>query len=512
VNINARLLKGSIMNTTVLFAQVIVSFVITPVLVHSLGDRAYGIWILVLSLIGYYSIFDLGISSSVARFVSRAAGKNEEMQIQSTINTALVLYAFIGAGALAVTVVLALFAGRFASTPSEISAVRACILIVGSLVAAGFPVRVFQGVLKAFLRYDLVAVAGLAKLFTANILIWIFIRGGHGIAALAAITALAGALEVLLTIFFAKRAFPALKLGTRFFRRETRIEVFSYSWRVFIIAITQQIKFKIDSLVIAGLLAVELVTHYSIGARFMDYFIDLVGNLVGGQLLPVFSRYDGRGDHARMRERFLNATRVSTLVSTFTGGSLAFYGGAFIERWMGPHFGSSYNVLLILVAPFTISLAQTPSVGFLYGTSKHHHIAWINSGAAVVNLTLSILLARTFGMYGVALGTAIELTITYLFVFPTVTCWVAGIPAQRYFCDAVGLTMLKTLLPMAVYFFVVSRFLAPSYPRLFALGILQAVVFAPVAFYFVLGKTERELLLHAFRPSRTKPPDSVAIP
>lgn len=500
MNIGRNLLKGSVVSTIALVAQVVLAFVITPLLVRCLGVQTYGVWLLLTAIVGQYALFDFGISSAVARFVAAAAGKSDETEIHAVVNTALVLFAFVGAACLLVTCGLALFADRLAARPEDASIIRNCVLIVGGLVALGFPVRIFQGVLKAYLRYDLIAFAGLAKLILTNLLIWIFLPAGYGIVCLALITALAGVIEYVLTIRFACRAFPALRLGIGFYRPTTRGSLLDYSWRSFILGVTQQIRFKLDLVVIASVLREKsLITHYSIGARFMDHFVELVGNLVGGQLMPVFSRYEGRGELDLVRDRFLSATRVSTIVSVFFGASLAFYGGAFIERWMGPGFGDSATILLILAGPFTLALAQTPGVGLLYGMSKHHLLAWICAGAAVVNLTLSVVFAKMYGMNGVAMGTAVELTLNFLFVFPIVVCRVANVPLRTFFADALFGTLAKCLLPLGLYFFSVRQFLEPGYLRLFLLVVGQAVVFAPAVFYGVLRKGERELLVGAFR-------------
>ncbi len=500
MNIGRSLLKGSVVSTIALVAQVVLAFVVTPLLVHSLGVQTYGIWLLLTSLIGQYALFDFGISSAVARFVSAASARNDEAEIHAVVNTALALFAIIGTACLLLTLGLAFFADRLASAPDEVAVVRTCVLIVGSLVAVGFPVRVFQGILKAYLRYDLIAFAGLAKLILTNLLIWILLRAGYGIVCLAVITALAGVIEYFLTIRFAYRAFPALRLGFGSYRSATRGMLLDYSWRSFILGVTQQIRFKLDLVVIASVLREKsLITHYSIGARFMDQFVELVGNLVGGQLMPVFSRYEGRGEYDLVRDRFLSATRVSTIVSVFFGASLAFYGGAFIERWMGPGFGDSTTILLILAGPFTLALSQTPGVGLLYGLSKHHLLAWICAGAAVVNLTLSVVFAKIYGMNGVALGTAVELTLNFLFVFPVVVCRVAKVPLRTFFADALFGTLAKCLLPLGLYFFAVRQLLEPGYLRLILLVVGQAVVFAPAVFYGVLRKDERELLRGAFR-------------
>jgi len=498
VNLSNRLLKGSVMSTISLVIQVAVSFLITPVLVRSLGERSYGMWILVMALIGYYTVFDFGISSSVGRFVSRGAGRKDDGEINRIVNTSLGLYVVVGAACLLLTCLLAFGAGWFVKDPREIESVRGCILIIGSLVSFGFPIRVFQGVLKGLLRYDLSVAAGLAKLAFVNLAIWFMLRD-RGILFLAGITAIGGMIESALLVIFAFRAAPALRLSPGGYHKAGVREILGYSWRSFVVTLMQQIRFKIDSLVVAGLLAVNLVTHYSIGARFMEYFVEIVGNVAGGQLMSVFSQYEGRGDHELIRERFVGATRFSAILSVFVGASLAFYGQAFIERWMGPHFRDSYQVLLILVGPFTLALSQSPSIGLLYGISKHHYIAWTTCGSALVNLVLSLVLAKVWGMYGVAMGTAVELFLSHLLIYPLLVCRAIDLPLARYYIRGLGVPIFASLAVLAAWFLAVSRFLQPEYLRIGLLGIAQVIIFTPVVFFLVLKDDERRLLLQALR-------------
>ena len=49
--------------------DVVVGFLLYPFILHKLGDTASGIWVLIFTITGYYGLFDLGIRSSVVRYV-----------------------------------------------------------------------------------------------------------------------------------------------------------------------------------------------------------------------------------------------------------------------------------------------------------------------------------------------------------------------------------------------------------------------------------------------------------
>ena len=54
-----------------LVVNIAVGFFLSPFVLHHLGDDAFGLWILIFSLTGYYGIFDFGIRSSLIRYVSK---------------------------------------------------------------------------------------------------------------------------------------------------------------------------------------------------------------------------------------------------------------------------------------------------------------------------------------------------------------------------------------------------------------------------------------------------------
>ena len=47
--------------------NILIGVFMSPFILHRLGDTAFGLWVLVFSLTGYYGIFDFGIRSSLVR-------------------------------------------------------------------------------------------------------------------------------------------------------------------------------------------------------------------------------------------------------------------------------------------------------------------------------------------------------------------------------------------------------------------------------------------------------------
>src|SRR5579864_5582324 len=66
-----------------------ISVALTPIMIHYLGDFQYGLWVLVMSVVDYSGILDLGIRPTLHRFVARWKSLNDRVALNETMGTAL---------------------------------------------------------------------------------------------------------------------------------------------------------------------------------------------------------------------------------------------------------------------------------------------------------------------------------------------------------------------------------------------------------------------------------------
>src|SRR5580698_2035770 len=105
MSLKIRALKNVISSWGGLAVNIAVGFFLSPFILHRLGDDAFGLWILIFSLTGYYGLFDLGIRSSIVRYVAKFSANNEQDELNRLVNTAMFTYSAIGVVALGVTLV-----------------------------------------------------------------------------------------------------------------------------------------------------------------------------------------------------------------------------------------------------------------------------------------------------------------------------------------------------------------------------------------------------------------------
>ena len=136
--------------------NVLVGIFLSPYILHHLGDDAFGLWILIFSVTGYYGLFDLGIRSSIVRYVAKYSATDEHDELNRLVNTAMFSYSGIGLVAMAITLVATYYVNSIFRIPPEfVVTARWLLLMVGASVSLGFPLGVFSGILEGLQRFYL---------------------------------------------------------------------------------------------------------------------------------------------------------------------------------------------------------------------------------------------------------------------------------------------------------------------------------------------------------------------
>lgn len=495
-----KLALGSAARVSHVMLVTLVGFFMMPFLVGEMGERWYGIWVAVGSLVASYYLIDFGLASAVTRFVTLSVSTKNDDGVNQVINTALRVYLTLSLLLLLITAILVVAVPWIMDDPGDVTVVRHVLAIVGLTLALGFPFKAFAGIGQAHNRYDLLTLINIAGLIAQVSGTVAVIYAGHGILGLAYVGLASNMLTDVLLFTLVRHLFPALSLSQTHFRKGLVRELFTYSSWTFVTQIAEQVRLRIDALVVAALLNATAVTHYFVGARLAELASNLLyqaTNLV----TPLMTRFHAQGRHADLQDAVIFLTRINIAAGVFVSGALFVLGKAFIERWMGSEFLDTMPVLFTLTAAFSAAFIVNPLDNLLYAVAKHKVLALINVGDAAAKLALSFVLGTIYGLWGVALGTLVPMLVSrFLFVVPY-ACKQAALPVSRYLRETFGsLAVAVSLLGLLAY--AVHPWTAGAgYPRLIILGAAMAVSYAAAAWMLVLRSTDRSRILSIVRKS-----------
>lgn len=467
--------------------NIAVGFFLYPFILHHLGDEASGLWTLIYSLTGYYGIFDFGIRSSLIRYVSKFQATGDKDELARLVNTSLFTYACVGLVLVIPTTLGAFYVDQFFHIPpSFLRDARILFLMVGYTMALGFPLGISGGILEGLQRFDVINWTNIVATLARAALIIYVLGHGLGLLSVALITVSLPLISSAIRAVLAQQLL-AIPYGWKYVGRKSLRQVAGYGSVTFMIIVAARLRFKTDAVIIGSFLSAAAITHFTIGARLVDYASEVVSSLA--QIFtPMSSHFHATGNYDQLRKIFVSGNRACAFVMFPMTVSLVVMGKSVIEAWVGPRYVSSYVILLIVLIPSTFYEAQSTSNRILFGMSLHKSLAYIVLMEGIANVILSIVLVRPLGIVGDAIGTAIPLLCTSLFFLPRHMCRRLNIPIRKFLVEAYFFPVILCL-PMAFVLILMQRsFYAHRYPQLILNMLAGLAVYGVCALWFVLTR------------------------
>ena len=407
------------------------------------------------------------------------------------MNSALALYAIAGVVVMVVCVVVAAFFGRwFKIDPSQLEAARLTVLVAGASLALGFPFGVFGAALSGLQRYDIANAIGMGIAVLRALLFVLVLRMGGGIVALAWVSLAANLVGHLATWAVAHRMLPEVRYARRFVTGGHLRAIGSYSGFAFIGALASSVAFQTDALVITGFLGAALVTPFALASGLVDNVRSLVYSATW-VLSPTASEMETLGEQEKLHTMLIAGAKYSVLLSWPILFALVVFGGNLLATWVGERYRDAALVLTILSVPTLLSLPQSAAAAMLFGISRHKGVVTLSLLNALLNLGLSLMWVKRYGLVGVALGTALPLALISGVATAIYASRAMQLPARRYLWQGhlrPGLAALAFLAPALL----IQRLWHPM--GWWPLGLAIAgswLVFAAVAWVVAVDPLER---------------------
>jgi O-antigen/teichoic acid export membrane protein len=470
-----KLARGSSSGVLRMVLLAIIGFFLMPFTIHKLGSEEYGIWAIAMSFIGYYSFLDLGLSGAVFTHMAYAFGREDQEEARNIYGSSLRIFGAVGLILMAATMVLA--AGVYFLHYTHGALLAEVLLIVGFSTASSFGMRVPFGVLNAGQHFDITSwVLILSAILRAAGTV-IVLNAHHGVIALAWFSVVAAIPANAIVVWCVHRKFPFLKIFSwPRWNRTTARTLFGFGGPVLIGQIADRIRFQTDTLTVSFLVGLVAVTHYSVGSTLVLYYVDAIAAIVG-VLMPVLSMQQSVSDQVGFKRSFLSGTRIALAASAFIAFGMIAWSRDFVIRWMGSSFTDVYPVIVILSVAVFLETSQATSVNALYASLHQKAYAVLNISEAISNLILSILLARPYGMIGVALGTLIPSIVFRGIIQPIVVQRILHISMRE-----TALLYLRTGGRCAAFLiapWLITRYLlSPDYPHLLFVAVLSSIAYA----------------------------------
>lgn len=469
-----------------------ISFFLSPFVVHHLGDSAYGIWVLLGSLVGYMGLLDLGVRGAVMRYVAVHHARGEDAEAGRLASSGLVIFGVTGLVAISASAVVAALIDRIFHVPPEmVSVARAVVLIGGLGIAVSLVSGVFGGAVTAMQRFDLTSMTDIAVGVVRTVAVVVALEAGAGLLGLAVVQLGCTLLQAAIQYAISRRLYPELRLRLRGVDRTRIRTIMTFSIYSSLIQFSAQLIFSADSFVIGTALPVAMITFFAIAAQLTEYTRSII-SAFSQPMTPRASSLEAVGAAAELERVVVGTAALATLIVLPITITFIVRGRSFLGLWMGPSYaGPSGRVLTILAVALSLSAARQVLSGAVLGVNRHRELVPFYMAEGLINLGLSLYWVRTMGIDGVALGTTVPNLVTSLLVFPWMARRMLGTRLPDLWMR-MWLRPLAAMLPFLAVTVAIERFWPAHHLVTFFAGVAVALPLAAAGAWLVgLSGAER---------------------
>jgi O-antigen/teichoic acid export membrane protein len=485
-----KIARNALANGAGFAVEAIIAFCMLPYIIHLIGESAYGIWTLTISLTGYMGILNLGLRPAINKYIAQYNILGEKEKMKELVQASLFCYMICAVIVLIASIVISLYANKIFNIPVEYKqAAPILFLLVGIQVSLGLVSVVYGGVISGLQRYDINNGIEISVMLSRTVIILCFLGRYPNIYTVAiahfSMTIIGYILTVIIGIKIS--GINNIKI-TKLPTREILFTIFSFSVITFIIGIVGSIMSYIDSIIIGSLLTMTAVTYYTIGSRLVKYTQSLLGVLMN-VLAPAASEMDAKGDK-NIGQMYLFSSKVCAIVAFPILSFLIIQGKQFITLWVGANFADSYQIMVILCLGGLVVFPQLNAGPILYGLAKHRIIMWISIIEGIISVAVSIVLCKYLGVIGIAIGLAFPKAFLGGVVYPVYLSRLINLKWSDLITKCYLRAMVSTV-PVATVL-IISIFYLPSNSWLVFFSQLLGCVIIHACASWILGLTRDE--------------------
>ena len=495
----SRFARNAAANWLAFLFVAIVSFFLSPFVVHHLGGTAYGVWSLLVALVGYLGLLDFGVRGAVTRYVAHHHAVGDNAGSSSIVSAGLALFGILGALAILLSGVFAYFSPILFNIPDSLVSDARIVLVLGGLTVATTLIgAVFAGVVTGLERFDISS--GVEILVTAvrTVAVVLALQAGYGLVTLGCIHLATSVFQGIAAWVTVRKVYPELHLSFRGDLRPHMRTIVSFSAFLSLIHVFGLLIYYSNALIIAAFLPIAAVTFFAIAGNLIDYASKVAGAL-SKMMTPRVSALTSMGSK-NIGAEVIGAARIATLATAPIAATFWLRGESFVTLWMGIEYGPvSGEILRILAFVVLLGGARSVAASSIIGANKHRTLIPALALEAVCNVVLSVALVRPLGIVGVALGTLIPSVLVSVGYFPGCLAKATGAPAALFFRQAWIMPTLACV-PFAVANALVERYYPATNLAVFFMQVIGLLLLVPATGWFLcLAPAEKEQLASAIR-------------
>ncbi len=426
--------------------SIAVTFLVTPVLLRTLGAEQYGIWSIVIALTGYYGLVNMGIGKANTKYIAQHDALDDSAAVCCVMSTGLAILSVLAVVVISVSFLVAFFFPYvFDLRGFPVRIARWVVILTGTKVATELVGQVFAAGLIARKRFDLSNALLCGRLIATGVLTILVVKAGWGLLGMACVYFGITLLSVLTMYVFAIRIenLPSPRLSS--VEGHTGKSLFHFGFLNLVIQLVRRTSLVGGSLLLGLISGPTVVAYYSIAESLTRKSVNL-GKTLNSVVMPFASQFEAQSDKDALRQMLILPTRVLMALGILVAGVLLIMGKQFLILWIDANVASHvYPITCILSLSLLIKLPANGLQSTLTGMGRMPLLSRLAIGEGLVMLGLGIALTHAFGVVGMASAVVVAQLLFSGVFLPVYACSNLGYPLRSFAHSTIVPAILSNL-------------------------------------------------------------------
>ena len=380
-----------------------------PFTLKTFGDEMFGVLTLIWVLIGYLSLFDMGVGRSLTYEISKLNNSYNQAQITNVLKAGILLTAFTGLlGAISIWFLAPALVDwlKISTTikPDAINAFRLCaVAVIPTTLTSGLR-GALEGLNKFAASNSLKLIVGFSMFIVpAIVIVW------HGVSLTYASLYLCSVRILVLLIALWQTRQYLFKNLTQPLSKQNFSPIFNYGFWITITGIVGPVMVYGDRFLVSNLLGAAELPFYAIPQEGLLRLL-IIPAAFGAALMPLFSSTK-QGDLSNIYHTYFN--KIANIMFAACSLSVVF-AYPFLAVWLSPTFAQKtiVIVLILLVGVFLNGLSMVPYT-LVQARGKPKLTALYHLGELAIYIPLIWVLVSYLGLVGAALAWVVRVVVDF---------------------------------------------------------------------------------------------------
>lgn len=488
---------GAILSYVLIALNSVYGLVIMPFILGAIGESEYGVYKTISSLSSSLMILDLGLGSTVMRYIAKFKSDNKNEKIESFISMALgeglvICAIFATVSSIVYTLIPDIYANGLSS--QEIILAEKLFLILAVNMVFHIIENIFNGIISGHNNFTFANSLKLLRIILRISLVLLILSFKKNAIVLVLIDLLLTLIQIVTEFLYVKTKLNVkVKLSFRNWDKAIFIESFKYTFLLFITTIAAQINNNLDNVVIGAIQGSAPVAIYSIGLLIFGMFEQLSTSISGVMLPTVTNIIRNDTDGINIQKTIIQIGRIQFMLLGAAFVGFIILGKSLINLWVGEGFEDVYIITLILMGPALLELCVNVCLSVLRAKNMLGFRTGVLFATTVLNAVITVIGVKLFGYYAAAVGTACSFLIGSVIIMNIYYYKKLSFKMIKIYKQIFSGTWICLLLSGGAIL-ISSRFLTNGWLDFVLNIIIFGIVYAITMMIFGLRKEEKKMI------------------